>query len=62
MERWRSSFLSGVIPRPLSLILFPEHLPMIAKIATGEVEDMTKNDGKNAAAAALGGIYEVVGP
>ena len=27
---------------------------LIAKIATGEIEDVTKNDGKNAAAAALG--------
>jgi hypothetical protein len=27
---------------------------MIAKIATGEIEDMTPGDGKNAAAVALG--------
>lgn len=27
---------------------------MIAKIATGEIEDMTTEDGKNAAAVALG--------
>jgi hypothetical protein len=27
---------------------------MIAKIATGEIEDVTTNDGKNAAAVALG--------
>jgi len=27
---------------------------MIAKIATGEIEDMTTDDGKNAAAVALG--------
>jgi hypothetical protein len=29
---------------------------LIAKIATGEVEDVTTNDGKNAAAVALGRI------
>jgi hypothetical protein len=28
---------------------------MIAKIATGEIEDITTEDGKNAAAVALGG-------
>jgi hypothetical protein len=27
---------------------------MVAKIATGEIEDLTTNDGKNAAAVALG--------
>jgi hypothetical protein len=30
------------------------HADMIAKIATGEIEDVTTEDGKNAAARALG--------
>ena len=30
------------------------HALMIAKIATGEIEDVTTEDGKNAAAVALG--------
>jgi hypothetical protein len=30
------------------------HAIMIAKIATGEIEDVTTEDGKNAAAVALG--------
>ena len=30
------------------------HAVMIAKIATGEIEDVTTDDGKNAAAVALG--------
>src|SRR4029079_18623528 len=29
---------------------------MIAKIATGEIEDVTTDEGKNAAAVALGGV------
>ena len=31
-----------------------EKRPMIGKIATGEIDDLTTDDGKNAAAVALG--------